>query len=70
MRLNLLRTVLVWTVVWPLVTAMLVILARVADDLSLGVQTLILTAILVPLISLVLAPAMQRLATRILKETT
>ncbi len=59
---------LVWAVVWPLVTAMLVLVALVADDLSLGAQTLILTAILVPLISLVLAPAMQRLATHILKE--
>ncbi|MBO6767307.1 MAG: hypothetical protein JJ901_03260 [Erythrobacter sp.] len=70
MRLTLLRTTLIWAVVWPMVTVMLVILARVADDLSLGAQTLILTAILVPLISLVLAPAMQRLATRILKEKT
>lgn len=63
-----LRTVLVWLVVWPLVTGMLVLLDLITNDLALGVQTLILTAILVPLISLLLAPAMQRLATRLMKE--
>lgn len=68
LRIVMLRTVLVWLVVWPLVTGMLVLLALITNDLALGVQTLILTAILVPLISLPLAPAMQRLATRLMKE--
>ena len=39
---------------------------RVLD--ALRFQTLILTAILVPLISLLLAPAMHSLATRLMKE--
>lgn len=63
-----LRTLLVWLVVWPLVTGMLMLLAFIASDMALGFQTLILTAILVPLISLLLAPAMQTLATRLMKE--
>ena len=67
-RIVILRTVLVWLVVWPLVTGMLVLLGFIASDLALGIQTLILTAILVPLISLLLAPAMQTLATRLMKE--
>ena len=68
LRIIILRTVLVWLVVWPLVTGMLVLLGFIANDLALGIQTLILTAILVPLISLLLAPVMQRLAIRLLKE--
>ena len=63
-----LRTMLVWLVVWPLVTGMLMLLGLVASDLALGLQTLILTAILVPLISLLLPPAMQRLAIHLVKE--
>jgi len=63
-----LRTVFVWIVVWPLVTALLVLLGVLARDLPLGFQTLILTAILVPLISLVLAPAMHKLATHLTQE--
>lgn len=63
-----LRTLLVWLVVWPLVTGMLMLLGLIASDLALGLRTLILTAILVPLISLLLAPAMQRLATHLMKE--
>ena len=67
MRIALFRTVLVWLVVWPLVTGMLILLALLADDLALVIQTFVLTAILVPLISLWLAPAMQRLATHLVK---
>ncbi|MEE4539930.1 MAG: hypothetical protein V2J51_15740 [Erythrobacter sp.] len=69
LRIIILRTVLVWLIVWPLVTAMLVLLKLIANDLALGFQTLVLTAILVPLISLLLAPAMHRLATHIVKES-
>lgn len=64
-----LRTALVWLVVWPLVTGMLLLLGLMASDMALGFQTLILTAILVPLISLLLAPTMHRLATRLMKES-
>ena len=67
-RIVILRTVLVWLVIWPLVTGMLVLIGLIANDIALGMQTLILTAILGPLISLLLAPAMQRLATRLLKN--
>ena len=63
MRIVVLRTLLVWAIVWPLVTGLLVLLATIAGNPALGFQTLILTAILVPLISLVLAPSMHRLAT-------
>ena len=45
--------------------AQLILLGLIAGDLSLAVQTLILSAILVPLISLLLAPAMHRLATHL-----
>lgn len=68
MRIVVLRTLLVWAIVWPLVTGLLVLLATTASNLALGFQTLILTAILVPLISLVLAPGMHRLATALTKE--
>jgi len=67
-RIILFRTVLVWLIVWPLVTVMLVLLRQFTDGLALWVQTLVMTALLVPLISLLLAPAMQRLATRIAKD--
>jgi antibiotic biosynthesis monooxygenase (ABM) superfamily enzyme len=67
-RIAIMRTILVWLVVWPLVTGMLVLLGLVAHDLALGLQTFILTTILVPLISLLLGPAMQRLATYLLAD--
>lgn len=63
-RIVTVRTLLVWAIVWPLVTAMLVLIGWVGDDLPLAAKTLILTAILVPLISLVLGPLMHRLAVR------
>lgn len=66
-RIILVRTILVWLVAWPLVTGMLMLLEEMTSDLALGLQTLILTAILVPLISLLLAPTMHKLATRWLK---
>lgn len=69
-RVILLRTVFVWLIAWPLVTAMLVLLRQFADGLALGMQTLVMTALLVPLISLLLAPAMHRLATRIAKDNS
>ena len=62
-----LRTLLVWAIVWPLVTGLLILLGLVAADLPLGLQTFVLTAILVPLIGLLLAPIAQRLAIHITK---
>lgn len=69
LRIIILRIVLVWLIVWPLVTLMLVLFKLIANDLSLGLQTLVMTGILVPLISLLLAPAMHRLATHIVKDS-
>lgn len=66
-RIVTVRTLLVWAIVWPLVTAMLVLIGWVGDDLPLAAKTLILTAILVPLISLVLGPLMHRLAVRMME---
>lgn len=59
---------LIWLIVWPLVTGMQVLLGFAADDLPLGIQTLLLTSVLVPLISLLIAPMMQRLATHLMKN--
>ena len=67
MRLTLLRTLLIWAAVWPLVTGLLLLIAQFGRGLHLGLQTFFLTALLVPLISLVLAPRMHGLAMRILK---
>ena len=67
-RIVILRTMLVWLVVWPLVTGMLKLLGFIASDMALGFQTLILTAVLVPLISLLLAPAMHSLSPSLMKE--
>ena len=68
MKLLAIRTFLVWLTVWPLVTALLISLGWLADDLPLVVKTMILTAVLVPLISLVLAPGVQRWLTRALDQ--
>jgi antibiotic biosynthesis monooxygenase (ABM) superfamily enzyme len=69
LRIIILRIVLVWLIVWPLVTLMLMLFKLIADDLPLGLQTLVMTGILVPLISLLLAPAMHRLAMHIVKDS-
>lgn len=62
------RIILVWLWVWPLVTGVLIGFRKTGLALPLHYQTLVLSAFLVPLISLVLAPAMHRLATVIVKE--
>lgn len=67
MRIVIVRTVLVWLIVWPLVTGMLILLNLLTSDLTLPLQTLVLTAILIPLISLWLAPKMQRFTTHLMK---
>lgn len=69
LRISILRTVLVWLIVWPLVTGLLELLGLFASGLALSIKTLILTAILVPLISLLLAPVMQRLATHLVRNS-
>lgn len=60
------RTLLVWLWVWPLVTGALMGFRNLAVAVPMPLQTLALTALLVPLISLVLAPAMHLVAKNIL----
>ena len=64
-----LRTVLVWLWVWPLVTGVLLGFRHSGVLVPMPLQTLMLTALLVPLISIVLAPAMHRFATKLLRQT-
>ena len=59
-RTLLLRTIAVWTVVWPLVTVLLFALQALLPGLPMPARTLVLTALLVPAISLVIAPAVGR----------
>ncbi|AXK41544.1 MULTISPECIES: hypothetical protein [Erythrobacter] len=68
MKTVLLHLLLVWLIVWPLVTCLLILLSGLAHPLPLGVQTLILTGILVPLTNLVLGPKMRRLASHLTRE--
>lgn len=54
-----------WAVVYVMVTAILVIFKITKTKLSLPIQTLILTGILVPSIMFVIAPKVKQLADRI-----
>ena len=60
-RTRLLRTLAVWAVVWPLVTVLLSALQAASPDLPMPARTFVLTALLVPTISLAIAPAAGRL---------
>ena len=53
------RCFLVWLWVWPLVPMAIYVIDRAGLQWPLPLQTLGLTACLVPLVSLVLAPMMQ-----------
>ena len=55
-RTRLLRTLAVWAVVWPLVTMLLFALQVGLPNLPMPARTLVLTALLVPTISLAIAP--------------
>lgn len=57
---NLKRLIGVWALVWPLVTFGLWTLNTVAPALPTAMKTLVLTALLVPAISLVIAPFVTR----------
>ena len=59
-RTLILRTVAVWAVVWPLVTVLLFALQTSLPGLPMPIRTFVLTALLVPAISLVIAPAVGR----------
>ncbi|MCQ8186134.1 hypothetical protein [Parvularcula maris] len=52
----LLRTLALWAVVWPLVTGLLFAVQVSLPDLPMPARTLLLTAFLVPAISLVIEP--------------
>ena len=59
-RTLLLRTLAVWAVVWPVVTVLLSALQALLPDLPMPARTLLLTALLVPAISLVIGPQIAR----------
>ncbi len=57
------RTVAVaWIAVWPTVTALLMIVEPFTTDWPLPLQTLLVTAIMVPAMVLLLVPTFDRLA--------
>ena len=62
MKARLSHLFLVWLTVYTGVTGSLLVMRIVVPGLPLAVQTLILTAILVPLILLAIGPAAARLA--------
>lgn len=64
-RLLITRLLFTWLTVWPLVTVGLITLRAAAPRLSVVATTFILTGLLVPLISLVIAPKAAGLAQRI-----
>lgn len=53
---------LTWVAIWPLITALLLIGDPVLAALPLPLRTLVLTAILVPLMSFVVMPRLTRWA--------
>lgn len=59
---TLVRIGLTWLFVWPLVIVGLLAIRDIAPGLDLVWQTLVLTAFLVPLISLVIAPSAKRIS--------
>ena len=65
MKSRLLHLFLVWLTVYCGVTGSLIVLPALAPGLPLAVQTLLLTAILVPLILIVIGPMAARLSSRI-----
>jgi antibiotic biosynthesis monooxygenase (ABM) superfamily enzyme len=65
-----LRLVLTWLAVWPIVTAALYLLNGLEIHLPLPLKTLILSASLVPLMALAIAPAAARLAHRLARRWT
>lgn len=59
------RLLFTWLTVWPLVTVGLIALQAAAPRLGVVATTFILTGLLVPLISLVIAPKAAGLAQRV-----
>ncbi|BES69361.1 hypothetical protein RE428_03790 [Marinobacter nanhaiticus D15-8W] len=61
----LIRLFLVWLVVWPLVILGLMSLEALLPDLPFVLQTMVLTAVLVPTIAIVVSPLAGYLVSRI-----
>ena len=56
------RALLTWIAIWPLITALLLLGEPYLAGLPLPLRTLVLTAILVPLMSFVVMPRLTRWA--------
>ena len=65
MRMLLTRLLLTWLAVWPLVSLGLIGLQTAVPQLGLIATTFVLTGLLVPVISLTIAPKAARLAQRV-----
>ncbi|MEO1731123.1 MAG: hypothetical protein AAFR64_10325 [Pseudomonadota bacterium] len=61
---------LTWAVVYPLITALLVLLEPLVAELAMPLRTLILTAIMVPIMSYLAMPFATRLASTWLGSST
>lgn len=53
-----------WMVIYPVVTGLLVALQRTGWELALPIQTLLVSAVLVPTIVFIVAPLLSRLTRR------
>ncbi|MBX2854366.1 MAG: hypothetical protein KTR21_05230 [Rhodobacteraceae bacterium] len=60
-RIILIRTLIIWMCVWPIVMAGLLLLRLVPVQLPLALQTFVLTVILAPMISLFIGPGVARM---------
>ncbi|MEM7665516.1 MAG: hypothetical protein AAF250_06630 [Pseudomonadota bacterium] len=61
---------LTWAVVYPLITALLILLEPIVAELAMPLRTLILTAIMVPIMSYLAMPLGTRWASALLGSTT
>ena len=59
---------LTWLAIWPLITLLLLFGEPLLSQLPLPLRTLVLTAVLVPLMSFVVMPRLTRLANGVLGE--
>lgn len=60
-----LRLFLVWLAVWPLVMSGLVCLEHLASSWPFALRTLVLTALMVPMITFVVTPLARRVMSRL-----
>lgn len=62
------RLMVSWLTIWPIVSVLLMMLRRMAPDLPLLVQTLILSGLLVPISLLVIAPCVNVILTQVTRQ--